>query len=478
MTRRLLLVLALLAGCAQQALAIGFAGNFTTGSTVYITFNSYDNQSNPTTLVSGTVKCYKDNNTAESTAGITLTTDFDSRTGFHIVVVDTSADGTFYAAGHDFECVLTAGTVRNTSVIGSVVGTFSLQNRYNTVSANVTQWAGTNVATPDTAGYPKVTGKSGTGTGEFNLSSGVIDANVTKFGGSTGTFASGRPEVNASHIGGSAISQSSGVANVRLTATGVDDIWDEVQSGHTTAGTFGKYVDAQISGISGGGSLTAAQVWDYATSSIAAAGSIGKLVKDDLDAAITSRLASGSYTAPDNSSITAIKLQTDKFLFTVTNQVDANVLDWKSATAPAMTGDAYARLGSPAGASVSADVAAVKAVLPSALTGAGNIKADAQVVSDKTGYSLSTTGDEQDQPSGTVVADAGNSTTQAKTDLTSATDDRYKDLLIRFKGASCNLVTEVAKVTAYNGTTKIITWTPAKTAAPTTTDCTFILQNR
>jgi hypothetical protein len=56
----------------------------------------------------------------------------------------------------------------------------------------------------------------------------------------------------------------------------------------------------------------------------------------------------------------AIKVQTDKLTFTVANQIDANVLDWKSATAPAMTGDAFARLGAPAGASVSADVAAVK----------------------------------------------------------------------------------------------------------------------
>lgn len=47
--------------------------------------------------------------------------------------------------------------------------------------------------------------------------------------------------------------------------------------------------------------------------------------------------------------------------------IRANVVDWKDATAPAMTGDAFARLGSPAGASVSADVAATKALLPSAL---------------------------------------------------------------------------------------------------------------
>lgn len=39
-------------------------------------------------------------------------------------------------------------------------------------------------------------------------------------------------------------------------------------------------------------------------------------------------------------------------------QVDTT--EWKGATAPAMTGDAFARLGAPAGASVSADVAALQ----------------------------------------------------------------------------------------------------------------------
>lgn len=56
----------------------------------------------------------------------------------------------------------------------------------------------------------------------------------------------------------------------------------------------------------------------------------------------------------------AIKTKTDSLTFTVAGMVDSNVVDWKGAAAPAMTGDAYARLGAPAGASVSADVAAVK----------------------------------------------------------------------------------------------------------------------
>lgn len=65
--------------------------------------------------------------------------------------------------------------------------------------------------------------------------------------------------------------------------------------------------------------------------------------------------------------VAAIKAKTDSLTFTVAGQVDCNVTNWKGATAPAMTGDAFARLGAPAGVSVSADVAAVKAVLPAAL---------------------------------------------------------------------------------------------------------------
>lgn len=41
-------------------------------------------------------------------------------------------------------------------------------------AVNVAYWNGTAVATPDTAGYPKVTIKSGTGTGEISLSSGLV----------------------------------------------------------------------------------------------------------------------------------------------------------------------------------------------------------------------------------------------------------------------------------------------------------------
>lgn len=46
------------------------------------------------------------------------------------------------------------------------------------VDANVTKWNGTTVATPATAGYPAVTVKVGTGTGEVNSSGGKVPATI------------------------------------------------------------------------------------------------------------------------------------------------------------------------------------------------------------------------------------------------------------------------------------------------------------
>lgn len=45
------------------------------------------------------------------------------------------------------------------------------------------------------------------------------------------------------------------VSDIPTAAAIADQVWDEVQSGHTTAGTFGKYLDAQVSTV-GGSSLT------------------------------------------------------------------------------------------------------------------------------------------------------------------------------------------------------------------------------
>jgi len=91
----------------------------------------------------------------------------------------------------------------------------------------------------------------------------------------------------AGNLSGSVGSVTSGVtvttnndkSGYTLSASGVDAVWDEAQSGHVTAGTFGKYLDSSISGVSTGG-VSAADiadaVWDEARSGHITAGTFGQ----------------------------------------------------------------------------------------------------------------------------------------------------------------------------------------------------------
>lgn len=72
------------------------------------------------------VSAYEDNSTTQITAGITLTASFDSVTGLnHMRIVATGANG--YEAGKSYSLVITTGTVDSVSVVGEVIGTFSLR---------------------------------------------------------------------------------------------------------------------------------------------------------------------------------------------------------------------------------------------------------------------------------------------------------------------------------------------------------------
>lgn len=81
----------------------------------------------PFTLAgSPVISAYPDNSATELTAGITLSVDFDSRTGLNNVrIVATSGNG--YASGSNYALVITTGTVNSVSVVGEVIGEFSLE---------------------------------------------------------------------------------------------------------------------------------------------------------------------------------------------------------------------------------------------------------------------------------------------------------------------------------------------------------------
>ena len=80
------------------------------------------------------------------------------------------------------------------------------------VDANVTQWNGTNVATPATNGYPVVTLKVGTGTGELNVASGKAPATIA-----VGDLAAN--SVTASAVAADAVTEiANGVVSAEIAA--------------------------------------------------------------------------------------------------------------------------------------------------------------------------------------------------------------------------------------------------------------------
>lgn len=108
---------------------MSYHGDITLEETIDIKFTTVSTAGVPTTLAgSPVVSAYPDNSTTQLTAGITLSVDFDGLTGLHnIRVVATAANG--YAAATDYTLVITTGTVGGGSVVGYVVGSFSIENR-------------------------------------------------------------------------------------------------------------------------------------------------------------------------------------------------------------------------------------------------------------------------------------------------------------------------------------------------------------
>ncbi len=182
--------------------------------------------------------------------------------------------------------------------------------------ANVTTWLGTAAATPTVAGVPEV--------------------DVTHFGGSAGSFASGVPAVNADQISG----DSTAAANLE---NAYDDTAGQVSwAGIVDQGT------AQSVGANDIVLRSAAAFVDDAligcTVVITNGTQVGSrsIITDYVGATDTATLGNGWTGA------------------TPTGTPTYKIFGSAAGSGVAQTGDAYARLGAPAGASVSADIAAVK----------------------------------------------------------------------------------------------------------------------
>jgi len=110
---------------------MSYIGDVSTGATIDKKFTTRAFSTGIPATLGGTpaVSVYKDNSTSQSTSGVTLTVDFDSVTGLNHLRITLASDGTFYAAGSNFDVVITTGTVGGVSVVGETVCSFSISNR-------------------------------------------------------------------------------------------------------------------------------------------------------------------------------------------------------------------------------------------------------------------------------------------------------------------------------------------------------------
>ena len=278
------------------------------------------------------ISIYKDGSATQktSTNGITVTSPFDSITGLHLVEIDTSnstGDSGFWASGSSYSVrLVTAKTVATYSVSGLLIGEFSLELQ----TADIRKIVGVAQSATDLkdfadTGYDPSTHKvqgvvlvdttttnsDMRGTDNAALAAtalstatwtstiaGRIDAAITSrmatYTQPTGFLAATFPSDPADQsliieatdailtAVGTRLATASYTAPPAVGAIAYA-VWDEARSGHTTAGTFGFYLDAAITGISAGSGATAQQVWEYATRTLTGAVELDPAVGTQID---------------------------------------------------------------------------------------------------------------------------------------------------------------------------------------------------
>ena len=186
------------------------------------------------------------------------------------------------------------------------------------------QLLGTAFANPTTAGLMDVNAKQFGGATVNATTSVTIPASSTlattagAVGSVTGAVSSVTNAVTVGTINADVVTASA-LATDAVNEI-VDQVWDELLSGHTGAGSTG----AGLSSASSAG-----DPWSTALPGSYGAGTAGKIVGDNVNATISSRASQTSLDTLDDyvdTEVGAIKTKTDQLVFTVANQVDSNSL--------------------------------------------------------------------------------------------------------------------------------------------------------
>lgn len=142
-------------------MSVSYYGDFAEDDTVDIPFNTFDSNDpsasvTMTNFVNTDVHIHKDGGITQrnNAAGITVSVDFDSITGNHLIQIDTSDDtvGGFWVTGSEYQ-VRIEGTTVDGATVNAWIGAFSIERAGGVIAllkliqaAVITNAAGTDVA--------------------------------------------------------------------------------------------------------------------------------------------------------------------------------------------------------------------------------------------------------------------------------------------------------------------------------------------
>lgn len=283
---------------------VPYYGDYAANATVYIPINTFDSNDpaesvTVTNLVNTDVHIHKDGGTTQrnNAAGITMTVDFDSITGNHLLIIDTS-DNTvadFWEAGHEYQVRIEGATVDG-GTINAWVGAFSIERAggalaliksatyglsalktlLDTTGIKVASFAD-NAITAASINADAITNAkiADNAIAAENLAADCItSAKIADNAFANEHFADGAlTSTEITSAGGCVVAS---IANNAITANAINNdaiTAAKIANGAIDAATFAADVDAEI----------ATMVWNAATASYGGAGTYGQAVEDVRD---------------------------------------------------------------------------------------------------------------------------------------------------------------------------------------------------
>lgn len=218
----LILAAMILVTTAAGAVA-SYRGDYPPDSVLNFKFTTATASTGAATQLTGSpgAACYKDGTTSPTTNSVSILPDWNSITGLNNIRIDTSGNDGFFSEGSSFDCVLTAGTVGGTSVVGYRVVSFSIARN----TANLWQIRTATVSTTTAQLGVNVVTWKGTDAASTN-----VDTNVQRLAGTD--VRATRFQANAVQWGGTAVEATAIGVNV-LRWNGTDVISTQVTANVT-----------------------------------------------------------------------------------------------------------------------------------------------------------------------------------------------------------------------------------------------------